>query len=384
MNRQLFIPDKIKVGFCSRDDTYTKRLAYIIYYDQKGVLRKEKSWQAWRDGKIDPADFANEPTEGFVLNKGVGGARRSYGWNVRNEYIRVYDPRDFEFEISIANLLFILRECDCSKGKGLEGKFVYAWDGTELVLLPTIAEDYQQCRKYTELQGQGVKAKEMIPGAAYTTKKLQTLTYLGRFNYHTLIAKNGYPKRELAVTKQHIFWDGKWFVVIKDLKQIGALQSDAVTPEYAELVDRFYKSANGSKVVRLCLKDAPTHKPQPHHYGWGEEWVYEETPGVFVDCMTKYDYRNRSQIDYVQIRGRVTLKDNAVHVDDYHGTAYPPKSPRDLWRGYGNQQMPWVEPTDKHLWALLESGQEYRYSYSGLIERTEPEDNHDGKEDNDD
>src|ERR1700677_2236256 len=104
--KQLFIPDKIKVGFQTREDTYTKKLAYVIYFDQKGVLRKEKSWQSWRNHKILPVEIDNVPTENFVLNKGVGGQRASYGWNARNEYIRVYDPRDFEFEISVANLLF--------------------------------------------------------------------------------------------------------------------------------------------------------------------------------------------------------------------------------------------------------------------------------------
>ena len=115
---QLFIPKKINVGFQNRSDTYTQKLAYVIYYDLKGVLRKEKSWNSWRDHKIPNVEFANDPTEGFVLNKGVGGGRSS--WNRRNEYIRVYDPRDFEFEISVANLLFILRECDCSRGKGTD------------------------------------------------------------------------------------------------------------------------------------------------------------------------------------------------------------------------------------------------------------------------
>ena len=47
MKTQLFIPDKIKVGYNEREDTYTKKLAYVIYYDQKGVLRKETSWKNW-------------------------------------------------------------------------------------------------------------------------------------------------------------------------------------------------------------------------------------------------------------------------------------------------------------------------------------------------
>jgi hypothetical protein len=74
---QLFIPSKIKIGFQKREDTYTKKLAYVIYYDLKNKLRKETSWNSWRDHKIEPLEFENKPISGFVLNKGVGGARQS-------------------------------------------------------------------------------------------------------------------------------------------------------------------------------------------------------------------------------------------------------------------------------------------------------------------
>lgn len=47
----IFIPKKINVGFQKRDDTYTGKLAYIIYYDETGKLRKETSWNGWRDKK---------------------------------------------------------------------------------------------------------------------------------------------------------------------------------------------------------------------------------------------------------------------------------------------------------------------------------------------
>jgi len=67
------IPKTIKVGFQKRADTYTQQLGYIIYYDQKNVLRKESSWESWRDKKIEPQEFKNEPTSGFVLNKKEGG-----------------------------------------------------------------------------------------------------------------------------------------------------------------------------------------------------------------------------------------------------------------------------------------------------------------------
>ena len=72
MKANIFIPKEIKVGFQERDSTYTKKLAYVIYYDLQNKLRKEASWQSWRDEKIEPKDFENVPTSGFVLNKKVG------------------------------------------------------------------------------------------------------------------------------------------------------------------------------------------------------------------------------------------------------------------------------------------------------------------------
>ena len=47
--QQLFIPEKIRVGYQIRPGTYTGKLAYVIYYDLKGILRKENSWEKWRD-----------------------------------------------------------------------------------------------------------------------------------------------------------------------------------------------------------------------------------------------------------------------------------------------------------------------------------------------
>ena len=180
-NISLFIPNKINVGFQKRNDTYTQKLAYIIYYDNKGVLRKENSWQNWRDKSIPNLEFDNVPIEGFVLNKHAGGYKS--GWDYRQSYIRVYDPRDFEFEITVENLLYILEYCDSIKGKGLKGKFVYAWNGTELVLLPENSSDYQQLINYNKWleNPEKITNKTLIPGYTYLDKKNKSLLYLGRF-----------------------------------------------------------------------------------------------------------------------------------------------------------------------------------------------------------
>lgn len=201
MKTQLFIPDKIKVGYNEREDTYTKKLAYVIYYDQKGVLRKETSWKNWIQEEMGINDFDNVPTEGFVLNKGVGGARESYGWNSRNEYIRIFDPRGFEFEISVANLLWLLQECTSIKGKGLVGEFVYSWEGKELVLLPVDTMEYKNCQSYTKLQSGKITSKDLEPGNIYLDNKQRKLVYLGKYEYYD----NYYHSHSNTSSKKFIF-----------------------------------------------------------------------------------------------------------------------------------------------------------------------------------
>ena len=184
MKTNIFIPTKINVGFQNRKDTYTGKLAYVIYFDEKGKLRKETSWDSWRDKNIPNEVYENEPTEGFVLNRRAGGVEESWGWNPRKTYCRVYDPRGFEFEITIANLLWILENCNSIKGKGLEGEFVYGWDGKELVLVPVESPDYKEIQEKNKIihNNEFIKAKDLIVGATYKTLNDQQYVYMGKFN----------------------------------------------------------------------------------------------------------------------------------------------------------------------------------------------------------
>jgi len=194
MKNNIFIPQKIKVGFQERADTYTKKLAYVVYYDQRGKLRKEISWEGWRDEKIEPQDFDNIPMSGFVLNKKVGGYET--GWNHRQAYVRIYDPRDFEFEITPENLLYILENANCIKGKGLEGEFIYGWDGKDLVLIPTDSPDYKEMSAFNAIihKKEYIKTKDLIVGATYASRNNTKYVYMGKFDcynyrYRTLEAE---------------------------------------------------------------------------------------------------------------------------------------------------------------------------------------------------
>ena len=165
-NDALFIPKKIRVGYQKRRDTYTGKLGYIIYYDKTNKIRKEKSWESWRDKNIDAQEFENIPTSGFVLNKKVGDEK--YGWNPRQAWTRIYDPRGFEFEIDINNLLFILENCSSEPGKALGGEFVYSYNRDKLVLLPVCSKEYQSSQEFSDLKEK--KISKIVPGTEYYSK----------------------------------------------------------------------------------------------------------------------------------------------------------------------------------------------------------------------
>ena len=177
----IFVPKKVNVGFQNRKDTYTGKLAYVIYFDETGKLRKEPSWQGWRDKQIPNEIYDNEPIEGFVLNKKVGGDR--YSWNPRQTYTRVYDPRGFEFEITIPNLLWILENYNCIKGKGLEGKFVYGWEGTELLLVPVESPEYKEIKEKSQIRNNNefIAVKDLIVGGTYETIEGEQYVFMGKF-----------------------------------------------------------------------------------------------------------------------------------------------------------------------------------------------------------
>lgn len=147
-NDNIYIPKILKVGYNKRENTYTNKLAYVIYYDNKNILRKENSWNSWIDKSLGTNEYNNELLSGFVINKNIGGV--NYGWNSRKSYIRIYDPRGFEIEISIENLLYILQYTNSIVGKGLEGNFIYGWSGKELVLIPEKSPDYLSIKEFSE------------------------------------------------------------------------------------------------------------------------------------------------------------------------------------------------------------------------------------------
>lgn len=338
MRDQLFIPEKLKVGYQKRSDTYTSNLGFVTYFDSKGEIRQPKAWEGWRNQEIEPKEFNNNPTEGFVVNRDVGGVRRSWSHYGRMEKVRVFDPRDFEIEITVENLLYILQECTSIKGKGLDGQFVYAWKDKQLVLLPSTSQEYQASLEYTSLQSQKVGAKELVPGTMYLTKKQDELMYLGRFDFHTY----GYRRRKLeepkrnnygwshyddywdtfngpSKEKQYIFVDKEGnLTLMKALTSIAKQMSDVVSDQFAEMSTRFAKSKFASKLVNFKSVPGQVTLQQNQYYS-GDKMDAKGHYFEKINDTSYFQYQISTEMQYnvfdqVTHRWDVTLKGYRVSV----------------------------------------------------------------------
>lgn len=385
MSEQLFTPTKLKVGFNKREDTFDGVLAFLTYYDAQGKLRMEKSWTTWCNPKLGVKEFDNEPTSGFVLNKQVGGVKESYGRDVRQEKVRVYDPRGFEIEITVQNMLTILRDCACFPGKGLDGQFVYAWNRNSLVLLPVISEEFRQSSEFTGLQGQKLTDESMIPGATYLTKLQSELLYIGRFPYYFAACWNNHwePKtrknylgpppatdRKGFITR-YVFWhtdkQGRsGFVYLNELKNLGACRSTHVSEQFAELVELYRKSPHGSPVIELVTRKYVPSATRSYSADDSHYWCRPLENGVFEEWENCYDYGRRetsaTKLQGSLNKGTWTLENGVLVHRPGKGYMLAPGTSR---RGYEQWELvDWFSPQDLGLYAKLESGRTVRLAYS--------------------
>lgn len=342
----LYIPETIKAGFQNRKDTYSGKLAYVIALGKDKKWRKENSWNGWRSKEIEPSEHANDPTEGFVLNKKVGDYKSD--WNHRQAYSRVYDPRGWEFEIDVDNLLFILENCSSMPGKALGGEFVYAWSGKDLVLLPTNAQDYKEQFDFSRLKEVNIGVRALQEGYSYTDRKNKKHVYIGRYEAKENVV---YP-----LFKAFVFWsnDGGFEIEKKLPKFIQ--KSEGPVDNIDSLRYDFINSHHVSKVVgfRMGKKEIPEHSDY-----WGnirKEKIKIDNDTAIVE---KFDLKHIKNGSHVCIDQYIyTLKNGGV-ISSYKSSS------NYYWRRDYTYDLGSISPEefsmlDQELYAVLDSGKEKR------------------------
>ena len=339
MRDKLRIPERIKVGFQKRDDTYTGKLGYVI----SGGRKKDPiSWNNWRAKNIPPQEFDNTPIEGFVLNRDVGGTQRNYDWNARREKVRVFDPRDFEFEITVENVLLILQECSSIKGKGLEGQFVLAWSGSNVILLPVTSQEYKTSVEFMELGAKKVAKSDIQEGGTYLTKDKVNVMYLGRHAWFEEIPSYCYHRRQInRGEKKHIFLNldqanqlhsknrkRDCYFVETGFSKLAHKTSETPSPQYAEEYEKLQASQFISVPKELVVKPAKLK-----NIG-NDSWYYAENIGLVdgdkvwfgliqIDRDGNYWNSNAKPWKYtITCDGKLAIRNGElVHVDREQGKA---------------------------------------------------------------
>ena len=247
----IFIPTKIKIGYQARTDTSTGRLAYVTYYDDLGVLRKEKSWEDWRSKDIEPEEVENKLMAGFVINKGV----RRYGYfGSGRSIIRIFHPMGFDFEVSVDNLIAMLLHCDVSNST-IQEECILAWDNTTLVLLPKNSEEYQNAVKFTEKKNKKFSAKDLIVGATYSQKKnSDTVVYLGFFPYYDSDYTYGTVNHKMR-GKKHVFVGSAGDILrLEPTTHIAECIDSSVSARYDQAVIAFNNSKHSQSGTYIFAK----------------------------------------------------------------------------------------------------------------------------------
>lgn len=255
MQKNLFIAPKLKVGYQSRSGTYDGKLSYIIYFDEKGKLRKEASWKTWCEESLGSHEFENVPTKGLMLNKEIVRNAYSFGHYANGRTMaRIYDPRGFEFEITIENFFGICSTHDLIKGE-IVGEFVYAWDGTELVLLPVNSQQYKEAIVFTENKNVKMKSSDLVVGHKYLTKLNKEVTYIGKYTMNGAI-KLKYMMDVVYINKgdktKDIFYDGYDFVNIPIANICEKLDEN---DKIENLINRYLSSKKGLNFQKFKFVD---------------------------------------------------------------------------------------------------------------------------------
>ena len=188
-----YVPPKIIVGYQKQvRDSEAKEnktkfpLAYVVYKDEKGKLRKEKSWNDWRDQNRAPAEFDNVPIEGFKFLRTVQRSRDWFGTG-RNMW-RVLHPKGFQFEITSDNLEAIFHEIGITKGGIITTKCLLGWQGVALLLIPEGTELYDEFLESSKrITADKVKKNTIKCGNTVTLKDGRKAIFYGKFCHLTTV-----------------------------------------------------------------------------------------------------------------------------------------------------------------------------------------------------
>lgn len=303
MKSKLYIPKKIIVGFQKRNDTYTGKLAFINYKDKDDNIKREKSFKKWIDNQIEVLEFDNTPNSGFVLNKNI---QRDYYFGSGRTIMRVYDSRDFEFEIGMDNLCGILMNSNVLKNE-IDTKCVYAWNDQELILLPINSNEYQESLKYTDLLNDTVTEDDLKVGQTFMLKRGEEIyTYIGKHRYYNVnkldYKKYGFNRHIGYETKstgiKHLFaYEDEYSINGYSFRNIAVerlINLNTENEDVSELIIKFEESLNSAHITGIMFDEISEQNINDFIYHFKSLLAFRKKSEDIYEmlCLKKYENSN--------------------------------------------------------------------------------------------
>lgn len=195
-NLGIKIFEKLYVGFHRTAGERMPVGRMVNYIDNKTNQRlrdKIDDWSNYGTGskvKLNSIIIDNTPMTGFRISRSQINA----GWYQTPDYIRVEDPRGFEVDITIPNMIMLTNNNILDNGEIMH-ECIWGRDGAINVLLPSNSAPYQEAIKNTDRQTTHVHVKKLKLGDHVVLKNGMKGRYMGKLTaisevYHT--NKSGY------------------------------------------------------------------------------------------------------------------------------------------------------------------------------------------------
>lgn len=198
-------------------------------------------------------EVPNDPQVGFRITRMVS---RSGSWNGGNKLVRIEDPRGFELEISVDNLVKAMSVTTFVGGQCQEA-CVWGRSGAANILLPCNSEPYKEAFDTTTYRAKkAISLRDVNFGDKVELKKTEhfeglTGIYMGAYHVYSMQTLND----SAAVTLQQnngrsYSYDPKDWSFIKSHKR------------YIIKVGDVYKGVSGCKIHRIIeTVDTPVERP---------------------------------------------------------------------------------------------------------------------------
>lgn len=175
------IPQTVYVGFQGRRAVDEVPLGFMTPYDTtKAGQKRQQTVDQWAKGwgsnkTFNSVVLENVPMIGFKIGRAI---RRSRSWGGNASYVRIEDPRGFELEISIENMVMVMDQNIVEDGEIMQ-ECVWGRDGGKNILLPTNSEPYQASLNTTKRLNSVLSLKDVKAGSKVKLVTGETGIYYG-------------------------------------------------------------------------------------------------------------------------------------------------------------------------------------------------------------